>query len=759
MPIRELPDGSYEIDYGDGAPYNVPKYIARRDFPEQFPDMYADPSDVPPEAWGSGPGMSQAQPEPEPEMEAPPWLGDPYDTSAADAIAQEQFEAAQEPVETFAFPEEAEPSRGRSRGMSASASWTGPYQESGPVERGAMPDYRQEQAMSDAAYRKKIAAIDATQSGMAQSLANQEGLIGQQAEHRQQTVAEQQRMHEESMAEVQRREQELEQAMSQISRMDMRKIWKDSDATVHAAGYLAAGIAGFLNPTGKNSVIEQMQALADRSAREQAANIKLEQDRVRGMGQALGRYEARAGRDEELYLTQRALLEKSIVDQIGMEKQKYQSIITLGNLEQMEAAALDQLAKTTGERRQKIYENHRNERQFRAEIEERKANRRMQAAARRASLAMREKELDARMAKGQEEVQRPYVKDPQTGAKVFVDPMVWGQKDKGAQQDWKDQIRANHDVAEAIKNLHDTVNRYGEVYGGPGKKWKMSPTSEAYIEIDKARQKVMEQIAFAKGGKQLSLHELKVFESQMGPMETWLQGGDNAKRHRSMMKALESSNARLYREVGATTPQEVEIQPERDVSPEWQPGDLSPATIAPPVFGVEDAEYLGPTGQFDLAEPGDREKLDLQHDIDLLGAAVDDVVNARGEEAMDSLSGAVSDAYGDVLSKYEEGEYSASGADETAKKIKAIVGRLPSHLRPQQPFFGGERDVESDFKSYSAESEGVRAALEAISKSDELSHKVVTPGSAMRKDPPYTLEQFNKAREKMGLNPTMKVGF
>jgi hypothetical protein len=361
----QLNDRFWEVQYDDGSRYQVPEDIARAEAPESFPSAEEEwmaqhgaqglqvPPEPPPEI--AGPQYPWEQPGYQEGLEAPVEGAGTYGPGHPPTIENQMAAARPAPEPEMVFGEDEVQPIDVSRSSSASYRGTGPYQEVRQQGAPARPDYAYEQGLAEEAYKQKVGSSDVAQAGMMESLGRQGALVDEAGEHTRETVAQQQEMHEVAMAEVRASEEELSASLENVSRMDMGKVWRDTSAPAKFAGLMAAGIAGWLNPTGKNSVVEQMMRIVDQSAREQAANIATEKFAIQGQERALGRLEARAEGDEKRYLDQRAMLLANVSAQITHEKSKYSSIITLANMEQLEAAALGELSQTTQARSKLVY--------------------------------------------------------------------------------------------------------------------------------------------------------------------------------------------------------------------------------------------------------------------------------------------------------------------------------------------------------------------------------------------------------------------
>lgn len=395
-----LPDGMYEVQLDDGSTYTTPEYIARDMAPDSFQDAYDQAAsgvggyaaEVPPwevEAQAAAPVMGFAPDviEQPPEMtfsEAEAGPADVFPGSGASWAAEQGLGAQQQGPGSRSF------------GMSVAG--TGPYREAPPGQFSAPPSYADERSMAALGTRDEIAAAKRG-SDAASVYAGRVDELNQEREiQRQETYEQWDAMHAKAMQGAEQREAEIQQAISQIPKMDPQRIWSNTDNATKFGGIMAAAVAGWLHPGKPNEVIAQMQALADRDARAQQTDIETAKFRVGAAERAYGRYADRAAQDKSDYIARRAFLEAGIINTLAAEKEKYQSVITQSNFDAMIGASKRNLAGLLQASRQAEYTNIFNREREIASNQQRAADRRQRAAEFRASMKMKQAELDARRA-------------------------------------------------------------------------------------------------------------------------------------------------------------------------------------------------------------------------------------------------------------------------------------------------------------------------------------------------------------------------
>ena len=464
--VTHLPGNRAEITDDTGSTYIVPAEVAARDYPE----AYNSPAPVT---------------RPEPQQELPPWelpqMPQPemnFTEAEAGFAPEPEMNFSPEEVGfvndglnvdgTQKYPEGAPPTideqigRGpaEARGMgpqapqmapqpqsqsvsrSRSVSGTGPYQEARHSGAPTPPPIADLEFAAAQAYQEKIAALGGVQDAVTARDAGLKEQYAAQAAQRLETAQKSAEMHEAGMRAVAESEERLAQRIEDAQKMDMNKVWKDTPAMAKFAGIMSAGIAGYLNPTGKNSVVEQMMRITDQSAKEQAANMAQERFQIGQQRDAIGRMGARSEASRGMYLESRAALEANIIDQISLEESKYSSAITLANLHSQKAAFLEQFGKTTKEIRDTNYAQGMQKWKYEADLKESRANRAARAAQFRMAESGRNARAQASTGSG------PLPPQFQKGDPLFVD-------DKGR------TVYAKHGLARsdtAIKEFDQAVS-------------------------------------------------------------------------------------------------------------------------------------------------------------------------------------------------------------------------------------------------------------------------------------------------------------
>ena len=402
--LTPLPDGSVQVTDETGSTYIMPEDSAARLYPEQMQQHYA-PIDFPqmdgPQAGQYDPSMgpptianqlAQAQPQEDPGMVMDPMV-----------IGGEEPEMVMEPMQLEDQPgtAPAPPWRqSQSRSVSRSRSWTGPYQEARHVGAPLPPDPSEHMDAAKLSYLDRMESLNQQREATQRHVGAMEEQYGSLAAQREETARRSQEMHEAGMQGVAQAEARLNERVQNMQRMDMNKVWKETPLGARMVGVFSAGIAGWLNPTGQNSVIQQMSDLMDKSAREQAENMAQERFQIGMQQSALDRLERRGEASRRVYLENRAVLESSLLSQIQMEEKKYSSEITLARFGEMKAAAGDMLRNTLKEYTDTAYAQAADRWHKQALIAESVANRKAAAARQRSAQRHAEKMAAAKRAGG-----------------------------------------------------------------------------------------------------------------------------------------------------------------------------------------------------------------------------------------------------------------------------------------------------------------------------------------------------------------------
>jgi murein DD-endopeptidase MepM/ murein hydrolase activator NlpD len=90
----------------------------------------------------------------------------------------------------------------------------------------------------------------------------------------------------------------IQTALDSIPQQDPNRFWNSKSGFDRTMGALAAGMAGFLNPGGKNVVVETAQQLIQDDLRAQETNIATARDRVGAMERGYNRLAGRLETDE-----------------------------------------------------------------------------------------------------------------------------------------------------------------------------------------------------------------------------------------------------------------------------------------------------------------------------------------------------------------------------------------------------------------------------------------------------------------------------
>jgi hypothetical protein len=406
-----LPNGMYRVTDETGSQYDMEAGFAQQQYPEKFETDFTAANEAKQsfeqyaaENYGGQPVMEQ--PAEDPAL---------VDALAADLLAQESemvmepdvlgqpmvpAEAAPQPVAPQAAPQS------QSRSMSYSESGTNPFEVRRSRGFSEAPDFTPEvMAMRDAAQQQQ-AALGQEQQATEEFQQRSEQVYGDIQAERQYQAQRAQEMHDNAMQSVAEQEAQLAHRMENMTKMDMNKIWKETPQGARVAGMFSAAVAGWLNPTGKNSVIEQMMQMVDQSAREQTANMNLEKFQVQNQQQAIGRFENRAARDRQVFMENRAVVLASLQDGLQMERDKYQSSITTARIDAQIAQVQNEFAKTVQGLKQQAFQNSFARDQQLEKRRQDDANRAQRAAQFRKSMAMRQAEAAAKAKAGQPGAQK-----------------------------------------------------------------------------------------------------------------------------------------------------------------------------------------------------------------------------------------------------------------------------------------------------------------------------------------------------------------
>jgi hypothetical protein len=723
--LTQLPNGMVQITDDTGTTYDVPAEIAQQDYPEEFAP--AQPQ-LDPGATSMAPMPAQPMMAPEP----PPWTQQPQQ------FADEQMQFAPmeidapEPEMDFA-PEEGMqiPSRSERQAVSVSQSGTGPYRESPNAMFPAPPDKSDVAGTMEVAYAQRMGAIDSARTATEQHQVDLAGRYGDLAAHREQTAQRQAAIHEEAMKEVQAGEAQLMERMNNLQRMDMNKVWKDTPQAAKLTGILSAGIAGWLNPTGENSVVQQMMKIADQSAREQAENMAQERFKIGAQERALGRMETRAEHGRKVYLEERALLESSVLNAIELEKSKYSSAITLSNLEQQSAAAAEQLAKTVSQLRDVSFEQAFKSASKAADIQESKANRRQRAAQFRQSIALQRANAEAKRkaaAENDSKGKALFVRDD--GVVVYANPeLAISPKEK---EKFDDDVLVSRSLAGSAKKLMALVHKHGRA-------WKyLEPDERAALEQEIGN--IIEEMR-PKVGANLTEMEKKNLEKQFGDPLTLLKSP--AVTEKLLNRAVDNLNERIdtrMRQWGAHTVKEGEVPGLGKVqySDRYKAGELSE------YFGQEfEALNFGQVMESE-AEASLQEITGLRNQLEETeGAAARANIE---EQIVQSAAGLMSFARDQGLNEEQNKalfgaiDKATDGIDPTRFKVAAFARQGLKGYRPTEG-----SDVAGEFSAMSSEELSGKRLAEVLQRERDQYGTFGAMGRAEKGQGPLTKEEYETA--------------
>jgi hypothetical protein len=205
----------------------------------------------------------------------------------------------------------------------------------------------------------------------------------------------------------------------------------------------------------------------------------------------------------------------SVLYGIETEKQKFASPIIQAKYEAVKAGFLVEAAKNQNALLQQVEQNKKDE--WGAKFKVANAN---------AQLGLGYESLGAKSA-GESPEGPAYLVHPRTREKLYLDPQAAAGLTKENRTKLQENIAADYQVADGLKELKREIIAYDRVYGGIGRKTGIAPgeAAEAWARVEKTRARILEKIV-RQFGAALSKHELEIKTAQIPTLPTWTSGLD-----------------------------------------------------------------------------------------------------------------------------------------------------------------------------------------------------------------------------------------
>ncbi len=349
------------------------------------------------------------------------------------------------------------------------------------------------------------------------------GVQQQAAANMQQQMVREQAMHADASAHADQErakyEANIQQAMSQVARVDPGRVWKNAGGFGSAMGIASAAVGGWLQVMhgGQNHALEAINQTIRQDIQAQEVDIATQREGVYRAERA-GERQERNIQDRFRRLEEGKLMRlQGIMEQTKADMLLYESPIMQAKhvefLAGLQKEYLDTFKGLSDEQYKRTFDTRIAELRN-ADMQEHNRLAREQFSY---SQSVSERQLGAAAGAANAENQ-PVLSEPGTQREIFVDPRVPVAKEHYSKLIERQRVR--RDLGQKIKDYHGLVKRIGRKFGGWGSNTRFLGSDDQKL-LKSAYQDVQSSLTKKQTGAAMNETEITLYSDMIGEPPSW----------------------------------------------------------------------------------------------------------------------------------------------------------------------------------------------------------------------------------------------